>query len=298
MNEPHPHAPHPTDLATRARLLHTLHRGARPLLLANAWDALSARLAARAGAAAIATTSSGVAWSLGAPDGDRLARADAVALVARVASAVELPVTADIESGFAPDAAGVGETVAEVLAAGAVGVNLEDSSHGGPQPLRPAGEQAERLAAARAAAEAAAVPLFLNARVDVFLRHRGAATALVDEALARGRAYLAAGADGVFVPGVTDPELVRTLADGLDAPLNVLAGPGAPDVAALTAAGAARISLGSAIAQAAYGLAARATEEFLAAGTYGALTGALDYGGLNSLMSEAVAPGGSGDAAV
>lgn len=284
MNQP---APHTEDLATRARLLHTLHRGAQPLLLANAWDALSARLFARAGAAAIATTSSGVAWSLGAADGDRLGRAEAVALVARVASAVDLPVTADIESGFAPDAAGVGETVAQVLAAGAVGVNLEDSAHGGPEPLRPVAEAAERVAAARAAADAAAVPLFLNARVDVFLRTAGTTTTLVGEALERGRACLAAGADGIFVPGVTDPDVVRTLADGLDAPLNVLAGPGAPDVAALAAAGAARVSLGSAIAQAAYGLAARATEEFLTAGTYGALAGPLDYGDLNSLMARA-----------
>ncbi|SOD64255.1 2-Methylisocitrate lyase, PEP mutase family [Streptomyces zhaozhouensis] len=281
MNSPVP----PTEeLATRARLLATLHGGAQPLLLPNAWDALSARLVVRAGAAAVATTSSGVAWSLGLPDGDRLGREAAVAVVARVASAVDVPVTADIESGFAADAAGVGETVARVLAAGAVGVNLEDGAYGGPDPLRPVEEAAERLASARAAADAAAVPLFVNARVDVFLRTRGATTALVGETLERGRAYRAAGADGIFVPGVTDPELVRTLADGLDAPLNVLAGPGAPDVATLAAAGAARISVGSGIAQAAYGLAERAAEELLTSGTYRAQAGALDYGDLNSLM--------------
>ncbi|MDT0266257.1 isocitrate lyase/phosphoenolpyruvate mutase family protein [Streptomyces sp. DSM 44915] len=280
------HAPRLESLATRARLLHTLHRGAQPLLLANAWDVASARLAARAGAAAIATTSSGVAWSLGAPDGDRLARDAAIALVGRIAAAVPLPVTADLESGYAVDAAGVRETIGLALAAGAAGVNLEDSSHDPAEPLRPVAEQAERLAAARAAADAAGVPLFVNARVDVFLRRPGAHPALLDATLERGRAYLAAGADGVFVPGVTDPALVRELTTALPAPVNLLVGPGAPPVAELAAAGAARLSLGSAVAQAAYATAARAAGEFLTTGGYQPLTPALDYGDLNALLAD------------
>jgi 2-methylisocitrate lyase-like PEP mutase family enzyme len=259
----------------RARHFHALHTRQEPLVLPNAWDAASARLVAAAGAAAVATTSSGVAWSLGAPDGDNLDRELALGLVRRVAAAVDVPVTADIESGFGADAAGVGDTVRRVIEAGAVGVNLEDTHHRGPDPLRPVAEQAARLAAAFAAGEAAGVPVFVNARVDGFLRFRGRPVEeLVRETLQRAEAYLAAGAHGIFVPGVTDLALVAELADGLDAPLNVLAGPGAPAVADLAAAGAARVSVGSGLAQAAYAAADRAARELLATGTYAALVGA------------------------
>jgi 2-methylisocitrate lyase-like PEP mutase family enzyme len=258
-------------LASRARRFHELHRSGAPLVLPNAWDAASAALVAEAGATAVATTSSGVAWGLGAADGERVDRDLALALTARVAAAVDLPVTADVEAGFASDPDGVAATVRGVLAAGAVGVNLEDTHHGGPEPLRAVADQAERLAAARHAADEAGVPLFLNARVDTFLRGGPGADAreLVAVTLERAAAYLAAGADGVFVPGVTDPELVSALAGGVAAPLNVLAGPGAPPIAELAAAGAARISVGSALAQAAYALAARGARELLTQGTYG-----------------------------
>ncbi|TDC72276.1 isocitrate lyase/PEP mutase family protein [Streptomyces hainanensis] len=275
------------DLAARARLLHDLHRREEPLVLPNAWDVASARLVAGAGARAVATTSSGVAWSLGAPDGDRLDRRLAVELVARIAAAVTVPVTADIEAGFAVDAAGVGETVRLVIEAGAAGVNIEDTDHRGPGPLRPVAEQAARLAAAHAAGESAGVPVFVNARVDVFLG--GAAgrphAESLRETLDRGRAYLDAGADGIFVPGVTDPETVAALAEGLAAPLNVMTGPGAPPVAELAAAGAARISVGAGLAQAAYALVERAAGELLRTGTYTGLdSGDWSFGRLNALL--------------
>ncbi|MGP3968909.1 isocitrate lyase/PEP mutase family protein [Streptomyces sp. 6N223] len=273
-----------TDIA---RHFHSLHRAGSPLVLPNAWDAASARIVEAAGAPAIATTSSGVAWSLGAADGDRLGRDPALGLIARVAAAVRVPVTADIESGFAHDPAGVGETVRGVVAAGAVGVNLEDTHHGGPAPLREVADQAARLAAARRAADGEGVPLYVNARVDTFLRGAGAGAdpaGLLRATLERATAYLAAGADGVFVPGVTDPALVSALAEGIDAPLNVLAGPGAPPVAELAAAGAARISVGSALADAAYALADRAARELLGKGTYEALADGVGFQRLNSLM--------------
>ncbi|TDC23986.1 isocitrate lyase/phosphoenolpyruvate mutase family protein [Streptomyces sp. 8K308] len=277
------------ELAARARLLRDLHDGATPLVLPNAWDVASARVVAAAGAAAIATTSSGVAWSLGAPDGDRLDRRLAVELVGRIAGAVTPPVTADIEAGFAGDAAGVEETVRLVIEAGAAGVNIEDSHHGGPTPLRPVEEQAARLAAARAAGEATGVPVFVNARVDVFLRadaDRPRAESL-REALDRGRAYVAAGADGVFVPGVTDLDTVAELAAGLAVPLNVMVGPGAPSVAELAAAGAARISVGSGLAQVAYAAVDHATRELLDAGTYARLdSGDWSFRRLNALLND------------
>ena len=271
------------ELAVRFR---ALHDPAAPLALANAWDAASARLVAAAGAPAVATTSAGVAWGLGAADGDRLDRDAALALIERVVAAVDVPVTADIESGFGAAPADVAETVARVLAAGAVGVNIEDahSTPGAATPLRPAEEQAERLAAARAAAESAGIPLYLNARVDVYLRGVGEESGRLAETLRRSRIYLEAGASGVFVPGVADPELIGELAAGIDAPLNVLVGPGSPAVPELGKLGVARASLGSAVAEAAYAQVDRAARELLATGTYGSLAGALDYGTINALM--------------
>ncbi|MFF4511563.1 isocitrate lyase/PEP mutase family protein [Streptomyces mirabilis] len=286
---------HETALAFRA-----LHIPGRPLVLPNAWDTASARLVEEAGAAAVATTSAGLAWDLGTADGDRLDRDRALGAVARVAAAVRVPVSADIESGYAKDAAGVGDTIRAVLAAGAVGVNIEDALYGreggggegddgedagdgGRGPLRPVAEQAERIAGARAAADAAGVPLFINARIDTVLRGAGG----VEETLERAAAFLAAGADGIFVPGVVDPGTVKSLVAGVEGPLNVLAGPGAPSVAELAALGVARISTGSSIAQAAHAVVRRAARELLSAGTYDSLTGGLDYVELNTLLGGA-----------
>ncbi|WP_406366305.1 isocitrate lyase/phosphoenolpyruvate mutase family protein [Streptomyces sp. NBC_01546] len=263
-----------TDLA---RAFADLHSPAKPLALPNAWDVASARLVEAAGAAAVATTSAGVAWSLGSPDGDALARDRALDLIARVAAAVSVPVTADVESGFGADPAAVAETVSGVLAAGAVGINIEDGT-------RAPAEHAERVAAARSAADAAGVPLYINARVDTYLRGLGDPATRLDETLARAAAYLRAGATGVFVPGVTDPATVAELAKGIDAPLNVLVGPGAPSVSELGALGVARVSLGSWVAEAAYAVVRRATEELVSGGTYGSLAGSLPYGELNSLL--------------
>ncbi|MFF3466777.1 isocitrate lyase/phosphoenolpyruvate mutase family protein [Streptomyces sp. NPDC002619] len=273
---------HHSTLRDRALAFRALHIPGRPLVLANAWDALSARLAEDAGGAAVATTSAGLAWALGAPDGDRLERDAALDAVARIAAAVRVPVSADIESGYAKDPAGVADTVRAVLATGAVGVNIEDASYQeGTGPLRPVAEQAERIAAAREAADAAGVPLFVNARIDTFLRGAGG----VDATLERAAAYRAAGADGIFAPGAVDPETVKALADGIDGPLNVMVGPGAPAVAELAALGVARVSAGSGLAQAAYAVVRRAARELLDGGTYDALAGGLDYGELNSLLT-------------
>lgn len=269
-------------LRDRALAFRALHVPGRPLVLPNAWDAASARIVEDTGAAAVATTSAGVAWALGVPDGDLLGRERAVAAVARIAASVAVPVSADIESGFAEDPAGVADTVRAVLAAGAVGVNIEDALYGGEGVLRPVAEQAERIAAAREAADAEGVPLFVNARIDTFLRGAGG----VDATLERAAAFRAAGADGIFVPGTVEPGTVKELADGIDAPLNVLVGPGAPPVAELAALGVARVSAGSSVALAAYAVVRRAARELLDTGTYGEQTGGLGYGELNSLLEQ------------
>ena len=268
-------------LRDRALAFRALHVPGRPLILPNAWDAASARIVEDAGASAVATTSAGLAWALGVADGDRLDRERALEAVARITASVAVPVSADIESGFAKDPAGVADTVRAVLAAGAVGVNIEDALYGGEGVLRSIAEQAERIAAAREAADAEGVPLFVNARIDTFLRGAGG----VDATLERAAAFRAAGADGIFVPGAVEPGTVKELADGIEAPLNVLVGPGAPPVAELAALGVARVSAGSSIAAAAYAVVRRAARELLDTGTYGAQTGGLGYGELNSLLA-------------
>lgn len=252
------------------------------LVLPNAWDVASARIIEDAGAAAIATTSAGVAWALGAPDGNRVDRDLALQAVARIVAAVQAPVTADIETGFGESDAELAETIRGVIDAGAVGINIEDS---GFAPLRPADQQAARLRVVRAAADAAGRSLFINARIDTYLMSAGDLGDRLAETLRRAEVYLAAGADGIFVPGVTDPELLRELVARIPAPLNVLTGPGAPTVAELAQLGVRRISAGSSIAQAAYGLVRQAATELLAAGTYAALERDLDYGELNRLVA-------------
>jgi 2-methylisocitrate lyase-like PEP mutase family enzyme len=261
------------DQAAQADAFAKLHAVGDPLLLPNAWDVGSAVAIAAAGARAIATTSAGVAWSLGVPDGAGLGAERAAAAVARITAAVNVPVSADIEAGYEDVAA----TVAAVLRAGAVGINIEDRIL--RELLDPA-EQAGRLASARAVGEAAGVPLWINARTDVFLAGSGR----VDEALSRAAVYAAAGADSLFVPGLADLALIAELAAG-PLPVAVMAGPGAPSVAELAAAGAVRISLGSAIAQAAYAVAARAATELLTSGTYESTADGIAYGEMNASVA-------------
>ena len=181
------------------------------LVLPNAWDAASARLVERAGAAAVATTSGAVAWSLGVPDGDRLPLELLAGAVERIAAAVAVPVTADVESG-GPD---VAATVRAVQAAGAVGINIEDAA-GAVELHR------DRVAAAR---EAGGRELFVNARIDLYLFGIGEPEGRLAETIARAAVYAEAGADGIFVPGLIDLDVLRTLVAEIPLPVNVLAGP-------------------------------------------------------------------------
>ncbi|HKE68360.1 MAG TPA: isocitrate lyase/phosphoenolpyruvate mutase family protein [Nocardioidaceae bacterium] len=275
----------PPAAAQTAKTFHTLHTADEVLCLANAWDVATARLVEAAGASAIATTSAGVAWSLGTADGDRLDRAVAIDRIREIAAVTDLPVTADVESGYSTDADGVGETVREVIAAGAVGVNIEDATHDNGGPLRDLADQSARIAAAREAADALGVPLYVNARSDTYLAAVGPESGRLAETLDRAAGFVAAGADGVFVPGVKDPEIIRALAEGIDAPLNILVGPGSPSVSELRDLGVARVSLGSTIVRAAYALVRRGASELFDAGTYSSLADELPYGEVNALLS-------------
>ncbi len=257
------------SLEEKATQFRGLHHGPAVLVLPNAWDAASARVIEDAGFPAIATTSAGVALSLGYPDGQRVSRGEMLAAVGRIARAVEVPVTADIEAGYGATPEAVAETIRGVLETGAVGVNLEDSwqREGGPA-LADLTLQEERIQAAREAAAAASVPLVINARTDVFLHHIGEEAARPDEAIRRLNAYLKAGADCAFPIIVREPALIARLVAAVAGPVNILAGPGAPAIPELQRLGVARVSFGSALMRASLGLTRRIAAELKAAGTY------------------------------
>jgi 2-methylisocitrate lyase-like PEP mutase family enzyme len=231
------------DLKEAAEQLRALHRGPAPLVLPNVWDGATARAVAEAGFPAVATTSSGVSASLGWADGEQTPVDEVFWAIGRIARCVEVPLTADIESGYGlrPD-----EIVARMLAAGAVGCNLEDTDHTtSGHTLRDANQQAERLSAFKQAARAAGVDIVLNARVDVFLRQPGAGQAgsPIDEAVGRARLYLEAGADCIFPIGAPDEATIVTLVADIPGPVNVIAGfRGAPGVSRLQELGVRRIS--------------------------------------------------------
>jgi 2-methylisocitrate lyase-like PEP mutase family enzyme len=274
------------DLAARFRALHA--RGSDSILvLPNAWDAMTARLVEEAGATAIATTSAGVAWASGYPDGQKIPRETMLDAVRVIARSVRLPVTADVESGYgAGTPEDVAETVRGVLAAGAVGVNLEDAPGRDGAPVVSAEEHAERIATARAAAREAGVELFINARTDTYVRKLGADDAArFDETVRRARLYVAAGADGIFVP-LAPAEVIGRLAQAIDAPLNVIAGPGSPTIAELRALGVARVSLGPHLARSVMAHVRRAAAEVLGAGTYEALREQVTSPEANALFAE------------
>jgi 2-methylisocitrate lyase-like PEP mutase family enzyme len=229
------------DLQVAAERLRSLHSGPEPLVLPNVWDGATARAVAEAGFTAVATTSSGMSASLGWADGERTPVDEMFAAIGRIARCTELPLTADIESGYGLSPQDV---VKRLLAAGAVGCNLEDTDHaaGGPT-LRDATAQAERLMAVRRAARDAGVDIVLNARVDVFLRPAATDAAPVEEAVRRGRLYLEAGADCVFPIGAPGEAAIATLVADIHGPINVIAGfRGAPGVRRLGELGVRRIS--------------------------------------------------------
>jgi 2-methylisocitrate lyase-like PEP mutase family enzyme len=266
-----------------AERFRSLHDVGRVLVLPNAWDAGSARLIESCGASAIATTSSGVAWACGYPDGDAIpprVLADAVARIARV---IAVPLTVDAEGGYSSEPEGVGDTIRALVDAGAVGVNLED----GP---RPPDVLCAKIAAARRAADRAGVALFINARTDVFLRGLVPPDARVAETLARAERYREAGCDGIFVPAAADPSSIAALVAGTPLPVNVMMVPKLPSMAALAELGVRRVSAGAAIAQAVHGLTRRLATQLLADGDAGPLfEGAVAYAELNALFATSTA---------
>lgn len=262
-----------------------LHHSGTTLALPNAWDAASARVFAAAGAQAVGTSSAGIAFSRGYPDGERIPLAEMIDVVRRMVAVVDVPVTVDIEAGYGRTREAVLDTVRAVLDAGAVGVNLEDAPTDRSGELRDVSEQAGLIAAARALADAAGIDLYVNARTDVFWLRLGAPAARLEATLTRLAAYRDAGASGVFVPGVTDVDTIAALVAGAGCPLNVLAGPGCPDIAGMTRLGVARVSVGSGPARAIMALTRRIGADLLEHGRFDAmLADTIPYAEANALF--------------
>jgi 2-methylisocitrate lyase-like PEP mutase family enzyme len=259
------------NLVAKADALRHLHTTGALLVLPNAWDAGSARVFIAAGFPALATTSAGIAFSLGYPDGERIGRAEMLAAVGRITARVEVPVTADMEAGYGAGVEAAAETARGVIAAGAVGMNLEDSREEDGGKLLDFSLAVARVKAAREAAAGAGVPIVLNARTDAF--HQGALPIdrQMAEAVRRGNAFREAGADCVFVPFVGDRDTIARLVKEIAAPLNILGAPDAPTLPELEQLGVRRVTFGSAPMRATLGLVRRMAREWKERGTYGTL---------------------------
>ena len=259
-----------TSQRERAEAFRRLHREGGILVLPNAWDVITARVIESVGVAAIATSSAGVAWALGYADGERISRGEMLAVVRRIAVSVRVPVTADMEAGYGTTPEAAAETARGVIAAGAVGLNLEDGTNDGR--LVDSALHQDRIRAMREVARATGIPLVINARTDAFEVKEWSPTERLTAAVRRANAYRAAGADCLFVPHVNDAATIGRLAREIEGPLNVIAGPPAPTIPELERLGVKRASLGPRVVQATLGLVRRAAMELRERGTYETMT--------------------------
>lgn len=271
--------------AELARQFLELHHGPRMLVLPNAWDVASARIFEDAGFSAIGTTSAGIANSFGYPDGQKIPREEMLAAVRRIAEAVDVPVTADVEAGFGSTPEEVAGTAQAVIAAGAVGMNLEDGVEGNHDSLADVNLQKEIIRAVMEVVEGAGMPFVLNARTDVFLNGIGPAETRLARTIERLNLYHAAGAASLFAPGVKDAETIAQLVRGVAGPLNILATVGSPPVEELQRLGVARVSVGSGPMRAALGFLGRMARQLREEGVFTLMTeGAVPYADANRLV--------------
>jgi 2-methylisocitrate lyase-like PEP mutase family enzyme len=269
----------------KAEELRKLHGGPRVLVLPNAWDVASALVLEELGYPAIATTSAGVAFALGYPDGQRISRDEMLEVVARIARAVRVPVTADMESGYGTTLSEMADTAKAIVAAGAVGLNFEDVTGDTESSQVDTELQVQKIRAIREASAALGVPLVMNARTDVYLMPIGPEATRFDRSVERLRAYRAAGADCVFAPGVTDRGLIERLVKAVAAPLNILASAGCPPIPELEKLGVRRVSIGSGVMRSALGQVRRVGKELLEKGTYASVfEGTIPFTEVNALL--------------
>lgn len=269
------------DQRERAELFGGFHRGPDILIVLNAWDAGSARVFELAGARAIATTSGGLAAAHGYPDGERMPLALLAQAVAEITRVVSVPVSVDLETGFGRTPQAAAQAAELMLNAGAVGINIEDGSEA-PELL------VEKIAAIGEMARGRGIPLFINARTDVYLRRIGDEATRTDESLRRLAQYAAAGAGGGFVIGQAGAGVIARLAKESPLPLNVMVQPGTPTIPELRAMGVRRVSIGGSATYAALSLARQVAQELLTAGTYSALFGgrSLTYPEVNRMFEQ------------
>jgi len=271
--------------ALRAREFLGLHQGPRTLVLPNVWDVASARVFEEAGFAAVATTSAGVAFALGYPDGERLPLEELLEVVGRISRALEVPLSVDFEAGFGARPEDAAASVRRLLEEGAVGLNLEDSRKGEQTGLEEPSLHVEKIRAVREAGESFGVPLVINARTDVFLAGVGEPGSRLDHTVRRVNAYREAGADCLFVPGVSDRETIAELVSQVEGPLNLLAVAGTPRISELETLGVRRVTVGSGAMRATLGLIQKISRELREEGTYSSfLEGALSYPEANRLF--------------
>jgi 2-methylisocitrate lyase-like PEP mutase family enzyme len=271
--------------AEKADQFRRLHHGPRMLVLANAWDVVSARLLEECGHPAIATSSAAVAFSRGYPDGQRIPRDEMLDVVARIARAVRVPVTADLEAGYGTTAEDMAETVKAAIEAGAIGMNLEDVTGDDESSLVDTALQVEKIRAIREKAKSLGVPFVLNARTDICLLPVGAEATRFERTVERLRAYRDAGADCLFAPGVHERGTIGKLVKAVAAPLNILMTPHCPSLAELEKMGVARVSAGSMVMRAALGVVRRIGIEMLESRSCETLfAGAIPYADLNGMM--------------
>ena len=247
----------------KAEKFRELHHRPRMLLLPNAWDVASARILEECGHPAIATSSAAVAYALGYADGQRISRGEMLEVAGRIARAAQIPVTADLEAGYGTTPKEMADTVKAAIAAGIIGMNLEDITGDDESSLVDLPLQMEKIRAIREAASSAGVPFVLNARTDIYLMPIGPEATRFERTVERLRAYREAGADCLFAPGVYDLETIKKLVKAVEAPLNILANPACPSIPEMEKAGVARVSAGSGIMRAAMGLVQRIGREML-----------------------------------
>jgi 2-methylisocitrate lyase-like PEP mutase family enzyme len=262
-----------------------LHKGKDILVLPNAWDSASARVFEQAGFRAIGTTSAGIATSLGFAEPEQISLDEMLKAIERIVKAVSVPVTADIEAGYASTGAGVADTIKKVIATGVVGVNLEDTPGLNAAEIQTLEVQVERIKAAREAAIACDFPLVINARTDLFLFKIGDEQSRFNDVVKRANAYLKAGADCIFIPGVGDPKIIAALVRQVDGPINILANPDVPSITELHKLGVARVSTGSGPMRATMALVRQMATELLKNGTYTTFTDiTIPYGEVNQFF--------------
>lgn len=273
----------------KAEAFQAMHRDSEILLLANAWDVISAKIYEQVGFKAIGTTSAGIAAVLGYPDGQIMTLDENLEMVRRIVESTQLPMSADLEAGYAESPEGVVESVRSALATGAVGMNLEDSTGDESKPLYDIANMIEKISAVREIIDSTGIPLVINLRTDVYLLNEERSSENLQNTVKRANAYREAGADCIFVPdmpGTLDRETIATLVKEIEAPVNIIISPEKPTIAELQELGVARVSFGPRFMRVLLAQLGKISTEVLTSGTYIAMSAdAMSYSEINSMLS-------------